>query len=91
MYIYSPECMQSGYQRAHAESGYNVTPEGEPADDEHAQILHHEEGATKHLEEKVSRTNCRGGEGALPQSYSFPPYLYECTIFDILFYISAQA
>ncbi len=46
--------LQSGYSRARAESGYNVTPDGEPADDDRAGILQKEEGGAEHLD-KVSR------------------------------------
>lgn len=49
--------VQSGYHRARSESGYNVTPDGEPADDERAQIIHHEEGTIKQSE--VSRNTFR--------------------------------
>ncbi|XP_064397872.1 V-type proton ATPase 116 kDa subunit a 1-like [Halichondria panicea] len=50
IYLLIKHKMQSkdGYSRARAESGYNVTPDGEPADDERAQIILKEEGGGKH-------------------------------------------
>ena len=52
--IFVRQSQQDGYSRARAESGYNVTPDGEPADDERAQIILKEEGGGKHSD-KVSK------------------------------------